>query len=154
MNFTAKTRACLFMKDCAEEAASFYVKTLPDSTIENIVRQAPDGPALVVEFTLAGTPYMAMNGNSSFQSSHAFSISVLTEDQAETDHLWSTLLTDGGQESRCGWLVDRFGVHWQVVPKALPRLMSSSAEQATRVQAALMQMNKIDIATLERAARS
>lgn len=152
MEFTAKTRACLFLEDQAEEAARFYVSVLDGSEIENVVRPAPDGPALVVEFSLAGTPYMAMNGNPDVQSSHTFSISVLTKDQDETDMLWNRL-GEGGQEGRCGWLQDRFGIHWQVVPEALPRLMSGGdPDSGRRVQTALMKMTKIEIAVLEAAA--
>jgi predicted 3-demethylubiquinone-9 3-methyltransferase (glyoxalase superfamily) len=87
-----------------------------------------------------------------FEHSPAASISVLTKDQAETDRLWSALLADGGKEGRCGWLVDRFGVSWQIVPEALPRLLDDpDAAAASRVRAAMMQMRKIDVAALEAA---
>ena len=153
MEFAAKARTCLFLKSDAEAAASFYTSLLPDSRIDNIVRPDPKGPALVVEFTLAGAPFMTMNGNSAETSTHTFSISVLTEDQAETDELWEALCAGGGEPGQCGWLRDRFGVHWQIVPKALPRLMSTGDPAAgARVQAALMPMGKIDIAGLEAAA--
>lgn len=155
MEFTAKTRACLFLADQAEQAADCYVALFPGSTIDNVVRPDPAGPALVVEFTLAGTPYMTLNGNPEPASSHTFSISVLTDDQAETDRLWQALTADGGEPGRCGWLRDRFGVHWQIVPRALPLLMSSGdAARGQRVQAALMAMGRIDIAALEAAAES
>ena len=96
---------------------------------------------------------MAMNGNPEPVPSHITSISVLTEDQPETDRLWSKLTGHGGEEGRCGWLKDRFGVHWQIVPKALPRLMHAGDPEATkRVLEALMQMKKINIAALEAAA--
>ena len=105
----------------------------------------------MVEFTLAGTPYMTMNGNPDVASSHTFSISVLTTDQEETDGLWQRLRV-GGEEGRCGWLRDRFDIHWQIVPEALPRLMSTGdPERGARVQAALMAMGKIDIRELEAA---
>ena len=154
MEFRAKTRACLFLESEAEEAARFYVSLIEGSEIENVVRPDPEGPAMVVEFSLAGTPYMTMNGNPEAQSNHTFSISVLTKDQDETDQLWKSL-GDGGQEGRCGWIQDRFGIHWQVVPEALPRLMSEGdAERGGRVQAALMEMTKIDVAVLEAAAHA
>lgn len=147
-----KVRTCLFLKDQAEEAARFYTSIVPDSTIDSLFRPDPDGPALVVEFTLAGAPCMGLNGNPQPMPSHLTSISVLTEDQAETDRLWAALTADDGEAGRCGWLKDRFGVHWQVVPKALPRLMGSGDPQAARrVSAALMTMQKIDIAGLEHA---
>lgn len=152
MKFAAKTRPCLFMTDTAEEAAHFYVARLPGSRIENVVRPDPSQPALVVEFSLTGSPFMAMNGNPEFTETHSFSISVLTDDQGETDRLWNALMEDGGTEGRCGWLKDRFGVHWQIVPKALPELMNQGGEAGQQVQASLMKMGKIDIATLRRAA--
>lgn len=152
--FAAKTRPCFFLPDRAEEAARFYVSLLPDSRIDSVVRPDPNGPALVVEFSLAGTAYMTMNGNPNPVSSHLASISVLTDTQEETDRLWRELIADGGEEGQCGWLKDRFGVHWQIVPKALPRLIRSGAPQASqRVFDALMTMKKIDIAGLETAAR-
>ena len=121
--------------------------------LEAVYRPDPRGPALVVEFTIAGAPYMTMNGNPDFQSNYASSISVLTEDQDETDRLWNKLLIDGGEEGKCGWLKDQYGIYWQVVPKALPRLLhSGNPEVSGRVSAVLMQMNKIDIAALENAA--
>ena len=149
-----KARTCLFLKDGGEEAAAFYVSLLPDSRIEDVYRPDPQGPALVTEFTLAGAPYMILNGNPDPAPSPIMSISVLTADQDETDRLWRTL-SEQGEEGPCGWIKDRYGVHWQVVPEALPRLMQSGdPETAARVQAALMQMSKIVIADLEAAAKS
>ncbi|GLQ21271.1 VOC family protein [Algimonas porphyrae] len=151
MNFAAKVRTCLSLQSEAEEAARFYVSLLPDSEIEQIVRPGPDGPVLVVEFRLGGAPFMTLNGIAEPVSTQMHSISVLTEDQAETDDLWAKL-TEGGEARQCGWLVDRFGMHWQIVPKALPQLLSQGGPAAGRVQAAMMAMGKIDIAELERAA--
>jgi predicted 3-demethylubiquinone-9 3-methyltransferase (glyoxalase superfamily)/uncharacterized protein YndB with AHSA1/START domain len=150
--FKAKARTCLFLPEGALEAAEFYCSLLPDSGIDQIFRPDPDGPPLVVEFTLSGTPYMAMNGAPPSQPSHAVSISVLTEDQAETDRLWQALCADGGEGGHCGWLRDRFGIHWQIVPKALPRLMHAGDPQAAgRVTEALMGMGRIEVAGLEAA---
>lgn len=152
MEFKSKVRTCVFLKQGAKEAAEFYVSVIPGSEIEAEYRPDPAGPPLVVEFTLAGTPYMTMNGNPAPTPSHLTSISILSDDQAETDRLWRALLENGGEEGQCGWLKDRFGVHWQVVPKALPRLMHAGDPTAAgRVSAALMQMKKIDIAALEAA---
>ncbi|MGJ3231856.1 MAG: VOC family protein [Oceanicaulis sp.] len=153
MEFKAKARTCLFLADQAEAAAEFYITLLPDSRIDAVYRPDPDGPALVVEFTLSGAPYMTMNGNPEPAPSYMTSISVLAKDQAETDRLWDAL-TEGGEESLCGWLKDRYGVHWQIVPEALPRLMGEGPETAQKVSAALMKMKKIIVADLEAAARS
>ena len=153
--FQAKARTCLFLPEGALEAAEFYTSLLPDSGIDQAYRPDPNGPPLVVEFNLAGTPYMALNGAPPAEPSHMVSISVLTEDQAETDRLWDALCADGGEAGNCGWLKDRFGLHWQIVPKALPRLMHSGDREAgSRVFEALMGMRKIDISGLEAAFRA
>ena len=148
---TAKVRTCLWFDGQAEDAASFYVSLIPDSRIETLLRPDPDGPALLVEFTLGGTPYQALNGGSQYSHSPAASISVLTKDQEETDRLWEWL-TAGGSENRCGWLRDRYGVSWQIVPEVLPRLFSSSDRAAAdRAMQAMLAMVKIDIAGVEAA---
>jgi predicted 3-demethylubiquinone-9 3-methyltransferase (glyoxalase superfamily) len=152
MGESSKVRTCLWFDTKGEDAAHFYVSLLPDSRIERTVRPDPNGPALVVEFMLAGAPYMVLNGGPHFTHSPAASISVLTADQAETDTLWSALVANGGQESQCGWVIDRFGVSWQIVPEALPRMLSSGdAVAAKRVHTAMMGMKKLDIAALEAA---
>lgn len=152
MSASAKVRTCLWFDTEGEDVARFYVSLLSDSRIDNVYRPDPDGPPLVIEFTLAGAPYMVLNGGPHFTHSPAASISVLTADQAETDALWSALVADGGQESQCGWVVDRFGVSWQVVPEVVPRMMSSGdAAAAKRAHAAMMGMKKLDIAALEAA---
>lgn len=152
MKFNAKVRTCLWFDNQIEEAAKFYVSLLPDSLIENTVQPDPNGHPLVIEFTIGGTPFMLLNGGPGFPHSEASSISVLTEDQAETDRLWNALTADGGSESQCGWLKDRYGVSWQVVPKALPRLLGDpDREAAGRAMQAMMKMAKIDIAALEAA---
>ena len=108
------------------------------------------GSVLVVDFTLRGTPYMALNGGPHFTLDEAVSISVPTDDQAETDQLWKALIDDGGTESRCGWLKDRFGLSWQITPKRAVELLNGP--MAAKVWPALLQMRKIDIAALEAAA--
>ncbi len=148
----AKVRTCLWFDDQGEDAAKFYVSLLPDSHIETMSRPDPGGPALVVEFTLAGTPYMTLNGGPMFEHTPAASISVLTRDQAETDELWAKLLDGGGTERMCAWLVDRYGVSWQIIPEAVPRMMGAGDKAAAgRARNAMLEMKKIDIATLERA---
>lgn len=152
--FSAKVRTCLMFHGEGEEATEFYVSLLPDSYIESVSRPTPDQPALVIEFMLAGTPYMMLNSGPDCSHSMAASISVLTEDQAETDALWAALCADGGEESMCGWVIDRFGVSWQIVPKVMPTmLMSDDKDAAMRVQQTMMTMRKLDIAELERAFR-
>lgn len=144
-----KVATCFGYNDKAKEAAEFYVSLLPDSHIDNI-SHAPDGKVMMVEFTLSGTPYQALNGGPRFVLFEAASISVLTEDQAETDRLWSTLTSDGGEGSQCGWLKDRFGLSWQIVPRRAAELLSGP--NAAKVFPALMEMRKINLAALEAAA--
>jgi predicted 3-demethylubiquinone-9 3-methyltransferase (glyoxalase superfamily) len=157
-NGKPKVRTCLWYDTQAEEAARFYVSVLPDSRIDQVGYYPEDqamnkaGTVLVVEFTLAGTPYQALNGGPHFKLDEAASISVSTEDQDETDRLWRALTADGGSESQCGWLKDRFGLSWQIVPRRAIELISGPA--ATRVWPVLMQLKKIDIAVLESAAQA
>ena len=152
MDERPKLRTCLWFDNQGEEAAQFYVSLLPDSHIEKVYKPDPDAPALVVEFTLAGAPYMVLNGGPYYKLNPAASISVLTKDQEETDQLWSALIADGGSPSQCGWLIDKFGLSWQIIPEALPRLMGSDDRAAAqRAHNAMMKMGKIDIAALESA---
>ena len=148
-----KICTCLWFDDKGEEAANFYVSLLENSHIDHMVRPDPDGPPLVILFTLAGAPYMILNASGSQADfNDAMSISVTTENQADTDRLWAALLEGGGIEKQCGWIRDRYGLSWQIVPEALPKLMNTPDQEAAgRVQAALMTMKKIDIAELEAA---
>ncbi len=154
-----KITPCLFYVDNAEDAANFYVSLdLPDSRIEKIQRSVADTPGpktndvLVVEFTLAGQRFMALNGGMKFDYTHAVSFSIDCTDQAEVDRLWSKL-ADGGEPVACGWIKDRFGMSWQIVPSILPKLLADPDKaKAARVMKAMMQMVKLDIATLEQAA--
>jgi predicted 3-demethylubiquinone-9 3-methyltransferase (glyoxalase superfamily) len=140
----------------AEQAARFYCATIPGARLGDVIRIPPGGPGpqggvLLAEFSLPGTSVLAMNGNPGEGFTNAFSLVALCADQDELDRVWDALL-DGGQPQACGWLKDRFGVAWQVVPEALPRLMKAGdPAQRGRVIAALMQMVKIDAATLEAA---
>jgi len=150
----AKVRTCLLIKDKAEEAARFYVSLIPGSTLESTSRLAEGEPAFMASFTLAGTPYLAMNMGPRGSLTDATSISVTTEDQEETDRLWTALVANGGAESRCGWLTDRYGLSWQIVPEALPRLLGDADRAAAgRSMQAMLKMAKIDIAALEAAFR-
>jgi predicted 3-demethylubiquinone-9 3-methyltransferase (glyoxalase superfamily) len=144
---------CLWFEKDAEEAASLYCSLFPDAVITNIFRQQgdPQNRAFLVEFTLMGQSFMAMNGGPHYKLSPASSVFALVEGQQDVDRLWAALLEGGGQESRCGWLVDRFGLSWQIIPRALTRLMKS--DRSGRVAQAMMAMVKIDVAALEAAAK-
>jgi len=141
----------------AEEAANFYVSLFKNSKIVNVSRYGdagpgPKGSAMVVVFELDGQRYMALNGGPHFKFSPAISLMVNCETQAEVDGLWDKLLADGGKPSRCGWLEDKYGLSWQIVPTALGRLMSDpDPEKSKRVTQAMLQMVKLDIAKLEEA---
>jgi predicted 3-demethylubiquinone-9 3-methyltransferase (glyoxalase superfamily) len=149
-----KVRTCLWFQSGGVKAAEFYVSLLPGSRIDAIMEHGNPADPMVVEFTLAGAPMMILTGGPHYKLTPAASISVLTKDQAETDRLWSALLESGGQESMCGWLEDRYGVSWQIIPEALPRLMhAGDGAAAQRVQSAMMQMRKINIAAIEAAFR-
>lgn len=152
MNYRHKVRTCLWFEKNGLEAAQFYVSLLPWSAIDTVLEHGKAADPMVVEYTLHGAPMMHLTAGPHYKLTPAASISVLTKDQEETDHLWSALLQGGGQESMCGWLVDRFGVSWQIVPEVLPRLLGdSNREAAARAQAAMMKMNKIDIAGIKAA---
>ncbi len=147
-----KVRVCLWFRKGGVEAAKYYVSLLPDSRIDGVFEHGNRADPMVVEFTLGGVPMMILTGGDMYKLTPAASISVLTKDQAETDRLWSALLDGGGQESMCGWLEDRYGVAWQIVPEILPALINHKDRAAgQRAQAAMMQMRKIDIAALEAA---
>jgi len=153
MEHAAKVRTCLWFEKGGVEAAREYVSIVPDSRIEAIRDNGqPDDP-MIVEFNLAGAPMMILTAGPHYKPTPAASISVLTEDQDETDGLWEALTANGGSPGRCGWLTDRFGVSWQIVPKRLPDLLASDdTDVVRRVSAAMMQMDKIEIAALEAAA--
>ena len=153
-----KVRPCLWFDGDAEEAARFYVTLLPDSRIDSIMRSPVDypggaaGAALVVEFTIAGRSFMGMNGGPGVPFTDAVSFSIDCEDQAEVDRLWDALIGTGGAPVQCGWLKDRWGLSWQIVPRALPRMLADpDRERARRAMEAMMGMVKIDVAALEAA---
>ncbi len=147
----AKVRTSLWFDGAAEAAANFYVSLLPGSELEAVHRVA-GGNVAVVEFTLAGTPYQAFDGGPQFPFTEAASISVLTADQAETDRLWGALIADGGTESMCGWLKDRWGLSWQIMPEPATKLLANpDRAAAARAMNALMTMRCIDIARIEAA---
>lgn len=149
---TKKVRTCLWFHSGGVEAAKFYVTLLPDSRIDGVVEHGNPGDPMVVEFTLGGAPMMILTAGPHYTLTPAASISVMTKDQAETDRLWSALLAEGGEESMCGWLTDRFGVSWQIVPEQLMKINESSdLAGAQRAREAMFKMRKLDIAVLQAA---
>jgi predicted 3-demethylubiquinone-9 3-methyltransferase (glyoxalase superfamily) len=141
----------------AEEAANLYTSIFKNSKILNVARYGdagpgPKGTAMTVNFQLEGQEYIALNGGPQYKFTEAISLLVDCETQEEVDRLWNKLTADGGEESMCGWLKDRFGLSWQIIPTALFRLMSDpDPEKSRRVMEAMLQMKKIDVPTLERA---
>jgi predicted 3-demethylubiquinone-9 3-methyltransferase (glyoxalase superfamily) len=155
----SKITPCLWFDGNAEEAANFYTSLIPDSRIRSVNRAPGDNPStkegavLVVEFTLAGQDFMGLNGGPQFTFSEAISFTIDCEDQAEVDRLWDALTADGGKPVACGWLKDKFGLSWQITPRELPRLLGDpDPVRAKRAFQAMMNMVKIDIAALRRAA--
>ena len=155
----SKVSTCLWFENDAEAAVRFYVSIVPGSSIETIQRSPamwPGGAAgdvILLGFTLGGQSFQALNGGTPASYATAASIAVECSDQAEVDRLWSALTADGGSEIQCGWLRDRWGVPWQIVPKVLPQLLAhSDPDVAGRVFAAMIKMVKLDVAALERAA--
>jgi predicted 3-demethylubiquinone-9 3-methyltransferase (glyoxalase superfamily) len=154
----SKISPCLWFVSEAEEAANFYVSLLPNSRIEKVQRNTTDTPGgkagsvLVVDFTLAGQRFLALNGGMKMEDTHAVSFMIDCADQAEVDRLWDALLADGGNAEKCGWLKDRYGVFWQIVPKALMTYIGGSdSAGAQRAMQAMLGMVKLDIEGLKRA---
>lgn len=159
-----KLTPCLWFDNQAEEAANFYISIFKDGKLGKVTRYdeesakmsgLPVGSALTVEFELFGQNYMGLNGGPLFKFSEAFSLVVDCEDQAEADLYWDALTADGGAESQCGWLKDKFGFSWQIVPKRLNELMSGSDPVKTqKMMHAMLQMKRLDVAALEAAYNS
>ena len=153
-----KVTPCLWFDGRAEQAAGYYVSLLPDSRIDRVVRSpadTPSGPAgmvLAVEFTLAGNKFSGLNGGPQFPFTEAVSFQIACDDQSEVDRLWAAL-SEGGSPSQCGWLKDRWGLSWQIVPKRLFQLLNDAdPNRSRRAMQAMLKMRKLDIAELERAA--
>jgi predicted 3-demethylubiquinone-9 3-methyltransferase (glyoxalase superfamily) len=160
MGMKTKITPNLWFDGNAEEAANFYVTLLPDSRVDNVWRSpaetpsGPEGMVLLVDFTLAGQQLQGLNGGPHFKFNEAVSFVIECEDQAEVDRLWDTLTADGGEPGPCGWLKDRFGVSWQIVPKAFNQMVASpDAEAARRAMEAMLKMGKLELPELERAFR-
>ncbi len=156
----SKNTICLWYDSDAQEAAEFYAATFPDSKVLAVHRAPGDFPSgkqgdvLTVDFTVMGIPCMGLNGGSAFKHSEAFSFQVATDDQAETDRLWDAIVNNGGQESACGWCKDKWGLSWQITPRVLSAAITDpDPAVAKRAFEAMMQMTRIDIATIEAARR-
>jgi predicted 3-demethylubiquinone-9 3-methyltransferase (glyoxalase superfamily) len=147
-------KPCLWFQSEAEEAAKYYVSVFPNSKIGNVMRGAPDAPAIAVDFTLDGAAFLALNGRQARGFTDAHSYVVTCETQADIDRYWDALTKDGGEEGQCGWLRDRYGVSWQIVPRAMGALLGGPDPAASgRAVQAMLGMRKLDIGALERARR-
>ncbi len=150
---------CLWFDQDAHEAARFYAATFPDSRV-TAVRHAPGdypngraGDVLTVEFTVLGIPCLGLNGGPAFRHTEAFSFQIATEDQDETDRYWDAIVGNGGQASACGWCTGRWGLSWQITPRALTEALAAGGDEAKRAFEAMMTMTKIDIAAIDAARR-
>ncbi|HKA41837.1 MAG TPA: VOC family protein [Burkholderiales bacterium] len=155
-----KNTICLWYDDNALDAARFYAKTLPNSAVGAVMHAPGDYPSgkrgdvLTVEFTVVGIPCLGINGGPQFKHNEAFSFQIATDDQAETDRLWNAIVGNGGQESACGWCKDKWGLNWQITPRALTdAIKDPDRAAAKRAFDAMMTMRKIDIAKIEAARR-
>jgi len=153
-----KVSPCLWYDGDAEEAANFYVSLLPDSRVDRVVRSPSDYPSgkegdvLTVEFTLAGRSFSGLNGGPEFRFTEAVSMSVGCEDQAEGDRLWEALSEGSPQIGPCGWIKDRWGLSWQIVPRRMFDMLASEDREASRrAMQAMMEMNKLDLPALQKA---
>ncbi|HET6436080.1 MAG TPA: VOC family protein [Xanthomonadaceae bacterium] len=155
-----KNTICLWFNHTALEAAEFYARTFPDSAVGRVYRAPGDFPSgkegdiLTVEFTVMGIPCIGLNGGPIFHHSEAFSFQVATDDQAETDRLWDAIVGNGGEESVCGWCKDKWGISWQITPRALTEAMASPDRAAARrAFEAMLGMRRINVAAIEAAVR-
>ncbi len=154
-----KTTLCLWYDKDALEAARFYAETFPDSEVLSVFEAPSDfpggaaGDVLTVHFTVLGINCMGLNGGPTFKHSEAFSFQIATDDQEETDRYWNAIVGNGGQESECGWCKDRWGLSWQITPRALSDALEAGGDEAKRAFEAMMTMQKIDVAAIEAARR-
>ena len=156
---TAKNTVFLWFDRDAEAAARFYAETFSDSSVLAVHRAPSDypggkkGDVLTVEFSVAGIPCIGLNGGPMFKHSEAFSFQIATDNQEETDRYWNAIVGNGGQESQCGWCKDKWGISWQITPRALTEALAAGGAAAKRAFDAMMTMKKIDVAAIEAAAR-
>ena len=155
----SKNTICLWYDTDAEAAARFYAATFPDSAVGRLHHAPSDYPGgkegnvLTVAFTVVGVPCLGINGGPVFKHSEAFSFQIATEDQEETDRYWNAIVANGGPESACGWCKDKWGLSWQITPRALTDAMAAGGAEAKRAFDAMMGMKKIDVAAIEAARR-
>jgi len=156
---TPKNTICLWFDKNAEDAARFYAATFPNSEVK-AVHNAPGefpggkkGEVLTVEFTVFGIPCLGLNGGPQFKQTEAFSFQIATDDQEETDRYWNAIVGNGGRESECGWCKDRWGLSWQITPRVLTDALAAGGAEASRAFQAMMKMQKIDVAAIEKARR-
>ncbi|MFX4295995.1 VOC family protein [Pseudosulfitobacter pseudonitzschiae] len=155
----AKNSICLWYDTDAEAAARFYADVFPDSEVTGVHHAPGDYPSgkagdvLTVTFTVLGIPCLGLNGGKAFKHSEAFSFQVSTEDQEKTDRYWDAIVGNGGEESACGWCRDKWGISWQITPRVLMEALAAGGGEAKRAFEAMMEMKKIDVATIERARR-
>lgn len=154
---TPKNTVCLWFAKDAEEAANFYTATFPDSKVTDVFHAPSDfpggakGDVLTVAFTVCGIPCIGLNGGPVFSQSESFSFQIATDDQEETDRYWNAIVSNGGAESECGWCKDRWGVSWQITPRTLTEALAAGGAEAERAFAAMMTMQKIDVAAIDAA---
>lgn len=154
-----KNTICIWFDKDAEASANFYASVFPDSRVDQVFRAPADFPSgkagdvLTVLFTVAGIPCLGLNGGPMFPQSEAFSFQIATDDQEETDRYWNAIVSNGGQESACGWCKDRWGVNWQITPRTLTEALAVGGDEARRAFEAMMTMRKIDVAAIEAARR-
>ena len=154
-----KNTICLWFDGDALDAATFYADTFPDSEVTSVHRAPSDYPSgkqgdvLTVDFTVVGIPCIGLNGGPTFQHNEAFSFQIATDDQEETDRYWNAIVGNGGQASECGWCKDRWGLSWQITPRVLTEAMAAGGDEAKRAFAAMLTMQKIDVAAIEAARR-
>jgi 2-polyprenyl-6-hydroxyphenyl methylase/3-demethylubiquinone-9 3-methyltransferase len=160
MNNPAKNTICLWYDGDAEEAARFYARTFPDSSVGTVMRAPGDfptgkkGDVLTVDFTVMGIPCLGLNGGPGVKHNMGFSFQVSTADQAETDRYWNAIVGNSGEESDCGWCKDKWGLHWQITPAVLIQgITDPDPAVAKRAFDAMMTMKKIDVAAIEKARR-
>ncbi len=156
----AKNTICIWYDKDAEAAANFYASIFPDTKVNAVFRAPGDYPSghkgdvLTVDFTVCGIPCIGLNGGPAFKHTEAFSMQIATDDQAETDRYWNAIVGNGGQTSECGWCKDKWGINWQITPRTLTEAMVAGGAEAARAFAAMMTMQKIDVAKIDAARRS
>ena len=159
MPLKPKNMICLWFNKDAHDAARFYAATFPNSEVTAVHKAPSDYPSgkqgdvLTVKFTVLGLPCLGLNGGPQFKHSEAFSFQIATDDQEETDRYWNAIIGNGGTESACGWCKDRWGLSWQITPRALMEALAAGGAEAKRTFEAMMQMKKIDVAKIEAARR-